>query len=171
MSDSSVVTPPTLTSADPCPCCSGKTYAECCEPLLKGLRPAATAEEMMRSRYTAHVVHDFPYLHRTYAETAGTPYTEEEYGNHIKWTKLEVHSHEPDVRPGISHVDFSAHFEERGQTGVMHEKSEFKLTDGHWIFTRPLREGPAPVVNTQKVGRNDPCPCGSGKKYKKCCGK
>lgn len=28
-----------------------------------------------------------------------------------------------------------------------------------------------PVVNDNKVGRNDPCPCGSGKKYKKCCGK
>ncbi len=26
-----------------------------------------------------------------------------------------------------------------------------------------------PVTNTQKIGRNDPCPCGSGKKYKKCC--
>ncbi|MCA9066876.1 MAG: SEC-C domain-containing protein, partial [Planctomycetaceae bacterium] len=30
----------------------------------------------------------------------------------------------------------------------------------------------APIVNDEpKVGRNDPCPCGSGKKYKKCCGK
>ena len=27
------------------------------------------------------------------------------------------------------------------------------------------------VVKEQKVGRNDPCPCGSGKKYKKCCGR
>ncbi|MCP5508583.1 MAG: SEC-C domain-containing protein, partial [Chlamydiales bacterium] len=29
---------------------------------------------------------------------------------------------------------------------------------------------PEPVVVGPKVGRNDPCPCGSGKKYKKCCG-
>jgi preprotein translocase subunit SecA len=28
-----------------------------------------------------------------------------------------------------------------------------------------------PIVNADKIGRNDPCPCGSGKKYKKCCGK
>ena len=28
-----------------------------------------------------------------------------------------------------------------------------------------------PVVKTSQVGRNDPCPCGSGKKYKKCCGR
>ena len=28
-----------------------------------------------------------------------------------------------------------------------------------------------PVVKKDKVGRNDPCPCGSGKKYKNCCGR
>ena len=28
-----------------------------------------------------------------------------------------------------------------------------------------------PIINKDKVGRNDPCPCGSGKKFKKCCGK
>ena len=32
------------------------------------------------------------------------------------------------------------------------------------------RSGPEPIRNTQTPGRNDPCPCGSGKKYKKCCG-
>jgi len=54
----------------------------------------------------------------------------------------------------------------------MQEKSEFVRTDGQWLFTRPLRTGPAPIRSTApKVGRNDPCPCGSGKKYKKCCGK
>ena len=36
----------------------------------------------------------------------------------------------------------------------------------------PVRNGPAPVVRVgDKVGRNDPCPCGSGKKYKQCHGK
>ncbi len=170
VSATNFVTPPVLSSTDPCPCGSGRTFGECCEPLINGTRPAADAEQLMRSRYTAHVLHAFEYLHETYAGTAGTPYTEEEYGNTIKWTKLEVHSHEPEVRPGVSYVDFSAHFEERGQRGVMHEKSEFVQQNGQWIFNRPLREGPAPVVNTTKVGRNDPCPCGSGKKFKKCCG-
>ncbi len=125
----------------------------------------------MRSRYTAHALNDFPYLHRTYAETRGTPYREEEYGNALEWTQLVVHQHEPEVRPGVSQVDFSAHFIEEGREGVLHEKSEFELIDGEWIFTKPLREGPAPLRAAPKVGRNDPCPCGSGKKYKKCCGR
>ncbi|MCF3650883.1 YchJ family protein [Synoicihabitans lomoniglobus] len=162
--------PTPLTSSDPCPCGSGAPYGDCCDPIIKGVKTAETAEQLMRSRYTGHVVHAYQYLHDTYAETAGTPLVEEEYGNDITWTKLEVHSHTPNVRPGVSLVDFSAHYEERGQAGVMHEKSEFKQVDGQWLFIRPLREGPAPVVAAPKVGRNDPCPCGSGKKYKKCCG-
>jgi len=125
----------------------------------------------MRSRYTAHVIHDFAYLHRTFEESRHEPYVENEYGNDIAWTKLVINAHEPDVRPGVSHVDFSAHFTEDGRAGVLHEKSEFRLQGGEWIFTRTLREGPAPVRVAPKVGRNDPCPCGSGKKFKKCCGR
>lgn len=124
----------------------------------------------MRSRYTAHVVHAHRYLDRTYLPTAKTPPSEEGAPSATQWVKLEIHRHDANVRPGISHVDFSAHFTEDGKSGVMHEKSEFELIDGAWIFTRTLRQGPAPVVAAAKVGRNDPCPCGSGRKYKKCCG-
>lgn len=164
-------THPTPEATDPCPCCSGKTYGVCCGPILSGETTASDAEYLMRSRYTAHVVHDYAYLHRTFAETKGTPFDAEEYGYETEWTKLVINSHEPEVRPGVSIVDFSAHFTEQGQQGIMHEKSEFELIDGEWIFTKTLREGPAPIVNTNKVGRNEPCPCGSGKKYKKCCGR
>ena len=37
-----------------CPCCSGKEYSECCEPIIKGTRKAATPAELMRSRYSAY---------------------------------------------------------------------------------------------------------------------
>jgi len=156
---------------DPCPCGSGKTFGECCGPILRGEIAAPDAERLMRSRYTAHALNDFAYLHRTFEETRHQPFDADEYGNDIEWTKLVINSHEPDIRPGVSHVDFSAHFTEEGRAGVLHEKSEFKLTDGEWIFTRTLREGPAPVTTGPKVGRNDPCPCGSGKKFKKCHGR
>jgi SEC-C motif-containing protein len=124
----------------------------------------------MRSRYTAHVVQDTGYLDRTYLPTRRHPPADTPPLPPTKWVKLEIHAHDANVRPGVSHVDFSAHFTEDGKAGVMHEKSEFEQIDGAWIFTRTLRQGPAPVVNAAKVGRNDPCPCGSGKKYKKCCG-
>ena len=161
---------PAVTSSSPCPCGSGNLYDDCCGAIISGQRSAPDAEALMRSRYSAHVVRDFHYLHRTYLATAKLPYTEEGITDATQWEKLEIHSHEPDIKPGVSQVDFSAYFTENGRPGVMHEKSEFEHIDGAWIFTRTIRQGPAPVVAAPKVGRNDPCPCGSGKKYKKCCG-
>lgn len=173
MSDvSSSSSAPSLTPAPdaPCPCGSGATYATCCGPLIAGTRSAADAARLMRSRYTAHATHAFAYLHQTYLPTRGTPFNASDYQSDIQWTKLEIHRHDPDVKPGVSHVDFTAHFTQNGHAGAHHEKSEFLQIDGAWLFNRPLREGPAPVVSATRVGRNDPCPCGSGKKYKKCCG-
>ena len=125
----------------------------------------------MRSRFTAHVAHDWRYLHRTYRPTAKKPYVEEEDASPIPWSRLAIHAHEPGASPDIAYVDFSAYFvDERGEH-AMQEKSEFVRTAGQWLFTRTLRTGPAPIRSTApKVGRNDPCPCGSGKKFKHCCG-
>ncbi|HEU5079067.1 MAG TPA: YchJ family metal-binding protein [Opitutaceae bacterium] len=153
----------------PCPCGSGKLFSECCEPLLRGTRTAATAEELMRSRFTAHVAQDFAYLHRTYLPTSKTKYVEEKSTNESPWTRLVVHSH--DAQGDTAHVDFSAFFVDGdGPEQVLQEKAEFKRIKGEWIYTKAIRQGPAPVRSTApKVGRNDPCPCGSGKKYKHCC--
>lgn len=125
----------------------------------------------MRARFTAHAVGDYRFLHLSYAGTASKPYVDEpvyaEAGP--RWTKLVINSHEPEVRPDVSYVDFSAYYEEEGRQGVLHEKSEFHRKAGKWIYARTLREGPAPVVAKAKTGRNDPCSCGSGKKFKHCC--
>ena len=80
-------TPSLLTAESPCPCGSGKTFGQCCQPILKQERVAATAEELMRSRFTAHVVLDHRHLHRTYLGTARKPFVEEA-GDvaELKWT-------------------------------------------------------------------------------------
>jgi len=153
-----------------CPCGSGKSLANCCGPILAGQRPAATAEELMRARFTAHVTHDFGFLHRTYRPTAHQPFVPVPDSPALKWTRLVVHSHVPGRTPDLAHVEFSAYGTEDGAEHVLHEKAEFVRQDGSWIYTRPLREGPAPFRQAApKPGRNDPCPCGSGKKYKQCC--
>jgi SEC-C motif domain protein len=161
-----------ITSDSPCPCGSGRTFGECCEPVLKQARPAATAEELMRSRFTAHVVRDYRHLHRTFLGTMRKPYVEETDGVDMDWTRLVVHEHQ--VGPGADQaiVDFSAFFRDGEQERALQEKSEFKRIDGAWIYTRTLRQGPPPIKSAHpKVGRNDPCPCGSGKKFKHCCGR
>jgi len=156
--------------AEPCPCGSGKSFGECCSPLHQGQRKAANAEELMRARFSAHVVHDFKFLHDSYRPTAGKPYVAEEGEPTMVWTKLVVHSHELGTDPDKAFVDFSAYGTDDGVEKVLHEKAEFLLVNGSWLYNREARLGPAPYKSTApKVGRNDPCPCGSGKKYKQCC--
>ena len=163
---------PTVTPTSPCPCGSGRPFQACCQPILQRARPAANAEELMRSRFTAHVVLDLEHLHRTDLETAKTPFVPDTDAPDLTWTRLVVHAHEPGARPDLAYVDFTAYFV-TGQAPEqpLHEKSEFRRVDGTWYYTRAVRQGPAPVKAAPKAGRNDPCPCGSGKKFKVCCGK
>ena len=157
-------------STAPCPCGSGKNYGGCCGPIHSGQQPAPDAERLMRARFTAHVAHDFRFLHETYRATAGKPFVEEAGEPPVKWTRLEVHAHETTADPAKAFVDFSAYGIEEGVEKVLHEKAEFLRVNGIWLYNREARLGPAPYRSAApKVGRNDPCPCGSGKKYKQCC--
>jgi SEC-C motif-containing protein len=154
----------------PCPCGSGKEFSSCCGPILSGARLASTAEELMRARFTAHSLRDFAFVHRTYRPTSKQPFVPVPDGPTTEWTRLEIHSHRPGKTPDVATVEFSAYGKEGGVEQVLHEKAEFVRKGGEWIYTRPLREGPAPFREVaKKPGRNDPCPCGSGKKYKHCC--
>lgn len=153
-----------------CPCGSGRMFEACCEPLLAGRERAATPEQLMRARFTAHVAHDFKFLHDTHRPTAGKPYVAEAGKPVVKWTRLEVHKAESTPNPEKAFVEFSAYGMEGDQEKVLQEKAEFLRVGGVWLYNREARLGPAPYqASAPKVGRNDPCPCGSGKKYKQCC--
>ena len=124
----------------------------------------------MRSRFTAHVARDYLYLHRTYQPTSKLPFKDESDPSPPGWSRLVIHTHEPGNHPDTAFVDFTAFFVDKNGEHAMQEKSEFHRLGGQWLFTRTIRQGPAPVKSSgPKVGRNDPCPCGSGKKYKHCC--
>lgn len=156
----------------PCPCSSGRTFGECCLPVLEGRRVPANAEELMRSRFTAHALRDYRHLHLTDWETAKQPFEDgAEEPQAPEWTRLVVHAHELGAKPETAFVDFSAYYKVGDGEDALHEKSEFVLREGRWYYTRAVRTGPAPIKAAPKVGRNDPCPCGSGKKFKQCCGK
>lgn len=69
--------------------------------------------------------------------------------------------------PNRAHVNFEARYEDKEGTAVNHrERALFEREDGEWRF---VTGGGIPVTSL-KIGRNEPCTCGSGKKYKKCCG-
>ncbi|MEY2880779.1 MAG: hypothetical protein RLZZ15_3159 [Verrucomicrobiota bacterium] len=157
-------------SGQPCTCGSGVNFEACCGPLLAGTQRPATAEALMRSRFTAHVARDYRYLHRTYRASSRLPFHEDADASTLGWTRLVIHAHEPGANPDTAFVDFTAFFVDEQGEHAMAEKSEFHRIDGQWLFTRSIRQGPAPLkAAAARVGRNDPCPCGSGKKFKHCC--
>lgn len=111
-------------------------------------------KELMISRYEAFVKEDWEYivntsLHQT-LEELNHPTT-------IEWLKLDV------IDAYENFVEFKAYYRDSGNIVLLHEKSSFKEIDGVWKYD----EG---ILFKSKIERNEPCPCGSGKKFKKCCG-
>ncbi|MDR0289456.1 MAG: SEC-C domain-containing protein, partial [Treponema sp.] len=66
-------------------------------------------------------------------------------------------------------VEFEANYEQHGLKDVHHEKAKFKKENGEWLYDEGSVVPRTIVRSGPKTGRNDPCPCGSGKKYKHCC--
>ncbi|MBI5367669.1 MAG: YchJ family protein [Planctomycetes bacterium] len=159
----------------PCPCGSPLSYDECCRPLISGTRAAATAEELMRSRYSAYVEREIPYLRTSLSPDQRKDYDEtssREWAESAEWHSLQILNTSgggPADRDGT--VEFVATFTRQGVRQEHREVSTFVREGGTWYFAGGKVIGPKPVVReAAKVGRNDPCSCGSGKKYKKCCG-
>ncbi|MBI9070390.1 MAG: YchJ family protein [Melioribacteraceae bacterium] len=158
-----------------CPCSSGQNYAECCEPIIKGEKQAGTAEALMRSRYTAYTKHEVEYIGETIHPDQRTDYDEKatkEWSHGSEWLGLEIINTEAGTEADEEGtVEFKAKFKQQGYDLDHHELSEFKKADGKWYFFNGEAVANKPVVREEpKIGRNDPCTCGSGKKYKKCCG-
>ncbi|HOB72606.1 MAG TPA: YchJ family metal-binding protein, partial [bacterium] len=69
------------------------------------------------------------------------------------------------------YVEFKAHSVVEDVSQVHHENARFIKVKGSWYFEDGEQMLPETVKReSPKTGRNDPCPCGSGKKFKKCCG-
>ena len=146
-----------------CPCGSGRPYGVCCEPLIRGEAQAATPEELLRSRFSAFALNEVDYVLATQIEQDRPAV--EGWSSSAKFSELRI------LRQNLSEaqatIDFEADYESKGEQHVHKERSLFNLVDGRWLFSKG---GGVPAVAAVKVGRNDPCPCGSAKKHKKCCG-
>lgn len=149
-----------------CPCGSGRAYEACCGRYHRGETPP-TAEALMRSRYSAFALGETGYL----AATAREPGTEEEIRRScdaLAFLRLEVgETTGGGTEDDTGTVAFTVWFREGGKLGALRERSRFEREQGRWIYL----DGDACWSGAEEVtGRNDPCPCGSGKKFKKCCG-
>jgi SEC-C motif-containing protein len=147
-----------------CPCGSAQEYSACCQRYLSGAELAPTPSQLMRSRYCAFVMKDADYLVKTWHPSC-EPHAfrsdlEKSFAG-TEWLGLTIFAADDGKTPDEGFVSFVAHFREHSKGSALIERSRFLKENGQWYYidgTRPL------------IGRNDPCPCGSGKKFKKCCG-
>jgi len=143
-----------------CPCGSGQPESGCCGPYLGGA-VVPTAVALMRSRYTAYVRGAIDYLVDTHLSTA--PVDRAAIATRARttvWRGLEIVATEGG---GAGDTEGFVAFVARGETGgvpfAQRERSRFRRAAGRWMY-----------VDAAPPGRNEPCPCGSGAKYKKCHG-
>ena len=159
-----------------CPCGSGRSFADCCEPILNGTVSAPSAERLMRARYTAYVTGNIGFLGDSLHPDHRSDWDEDatrKWSERSTWNSLRILATEgggESDEEGI--VEFRASYRQDGMMHEHHEISRFARKDGRWYYV----EGRMPPPSTQrndmpKVGRNAACPCGSGLKHKKCCGR
>lgn len=144
-----------------CLCSSGKLFNECCEVLLQGKQSANSPEQLMRSRYVAFATGKIGYLLQTSSVSLKKQLSEidlKDTCEQFRFIKLEVLSASDDQ------VEFIASMLLQNELHILHERSLFVQEDGNWKYD----SGKIFPSNVTKVLRNDVCPCGSGKKYKKC---
>ncbi|MFC1705359.1 YchJ family protein [Planctomycetota bacterium] len=132
-----------------------------------------TAEACLRSRYSAYALGEVDFILESHHSSTRAEVSRSniaDWSRNSEWLGLRVLETEgggPQDEEGS--VTFSASYRQHGKTVDHTENAQFEKEDGAWRFlssaTPPFRR------SAPKVGRNDPCPCGSGKKYKRCCGR
>lgn len=143
-----------------CPCGSGQALAECCGRYHLG-EPAPTPEALMRSRFSAFALNLTDYLLASWhPDTRPRTLAPDE---RTRWVRLEILESGEQGDEGVVH--FRATCREGRRWAVLEERSRFQREAGRWFY----RDG-QPTITRLKTGRNDPCPCGSGRKFKGCCG-
>jgi SEC-C motif domain protein len=121
-----------------CPCGSGLSYSACCEPIISGKIDAETAQQLMRSRYTAFALANVDYLMSSHSAKTRPI---KEHKSIEKWAKslvwmgliiLDTQAGEPSDEVG--YVEFKALYLENGKPDQIHEKSLFRRENGKWMY-------------------------------------
>jgi len=158
-----------------CPCGSGRTLNECCQPIIAGDSRAQSAEALIRARYTAHTTGEMDFILATHHPSTRADIDEaatRRWASESTWLGLEIIKVDGGQADDTSaRIEFMARYRDSARRRhTHHERGVFEKYHGQWYF----RDAEVPDVDQfkrdrPKQGRNDPCACGSGKKYKKCC--
>ncbi|MCO8270564.1 YchJ family metal-binding protein [Actinoplanes sp. TRM 88003] len=125
-----------MASTKLCPCGRGLPYAECCEPAHLG-QPPATAEALMRSRYTAFALDDDAYVLKSWHPKTRPARIEPD--SKLRWTGLDIiGTSGGGLFDAEGIVEFRAHYKDHGKPGDMVERSRFVRSDGQWAYWGPI---------------------------------
>lgn len=153
-----------------CECGSGNEYMLCCGQYHQGIAIALTVEALMRSRYCAYVREYNEYLNNTW-HISTRPKDAIQHNPELVWRGLEIIKvSDGGEQDNHGDVEFIAHYTIAGHPEELHERSHFTRELGQWFYMDGDDLPPHVAIPQGKIARNEPCPCGSGKKYKKCCG-
>lgn len=146
-----------------CPCGLGD-YAQCCQPLHLGVKRAQSAEQLMRSRYSAFAKQQIDYIVATTAvgqQASLDRAAIAAWSEANQWLGLELLHCNEKLAKQHAQVEFRAHYHDGQQAQSHHELSYFVQQAGRWFFLDPTTE--------QTFLMKQPCICGSSKKFKHCC--
>jgi len=154
-----------------CLCGSDEHYASCCQPFHQNTKNPLTAALLMRSRFTAYAMKNEEYLLQTW-DISKRPKEINFAKETAEWTKLEIlKTKKGEEKDSKGIVEFKAYYTQDNQDYVMSEISRFKKTAGRWVYLDGIVKSVIKAGQETNQGKNAPCSCGSGKKYKRCCGK
>ncbi len=121
-----------------CYCGNLKPYTDCCEKAHKNIHEAKTAEQLMRSRYSAFVLANGDYLMQSH-HTTTRPLKEKKsivkWAKSVQWIKLDVlETSEGTSTDNEGTVTFNAYYYQNGKVDVIHETSKFVKENKHWSY-------------------------------------
>jgi len=121
-----------------CYCDNNELYGNCCAIAHKDITLVTTAQQLMRSRYSAYVMGNVAYLMQSHHGST-RPISEQKeilnWTKSVKWLSLEVLSFtNGEVNDVKGTVEFKAHFEENGLKDIIHENSKFIRENNHWVY-------------------------------------
>ncbi|MEQ3647066.1 YchJ family metal-binding protein [Alteromonas sp.] len=151
-----------------CYCCSSASFERCCEPFLNGTELPKSAEQLMRSRFSAYATNQYEYVLNTYTREKQKGLTVEnlkQSADGALWFALQITP--PSAQEATSDtVEFTAFYYESKSLFQLHETSNFLIEDNQWRYHDGTLHDDCGKI---KYGRNLPCLCGSNKKFKQCC--
>jgi len=127
-----------LNLTEKCPCCSDKLYRDCCDPLHRGETVAKTAEQLMRSRFSAYAKKEIDYLYETtHPDKRDDNFRAEmeAWANRAEFTRLEIlGKKQGGALDKEGKVEFIAYYRQFGEDKQMHEISRFKRHQKRWLY-------------------------------------